>query len=140
MQWPRRSSRRALIHNGSEPWLQFPIRAYLSRRTFDSARRRSEPRARDWSKRLVRGLSHMVKLLNPDLIIVDGSVGPIFSFVARQIRVTLRATLQSEDEMPRIEMSEFEMEGPTFGAALLMRQRMPSVDERAATRAALCAP
>jgi hypothetical protein len=82
----------------------------------------------------------MVKLLNPDLIIVDGSVGPIFSFVARQIRVTLRATLQSEDEMPRIEMSEFEMEGPTFGAALLMRQRMPSVDERAATRAALCAP
>lgn len=42
--------------------------------------------------------------------------------------------------MSRIEMSEFGMEGPTFGAVLLMSQRVFSVDESAATRAALCAP
>ncbi len=87
--------------------------------------------AHDWSKWLVRGLSHIVNLLNPDLIIIGGSVGQIFPFVAPQIRATLRATLQSEDQMPRIEMSEFGMEGPTFGAALLMHQRMFSVDEKA---------
>lgn len=69
-------------------------------------------------------MSHIVKLLNPDLIIIDGSVGPIFPFVARQIWATLRATQQSERQMPRIEMSEFGMEGPTFGAVLLMRQRV----------------
>lgn len=48
--------------------------------------------AHGWSKWVVRGLSHIVKLLNPDLIIIDGSVGPIFPFVAPQIRATLRAT------------------------------------------------
>lgn len=87
--------------------------------------------AHDWSKWLVRGLSHIVNLLNPDLIIIGGSVGQIFPFVAPQIRATLRATLQSGDQMPRIEMSEFGMEGPAFGAALLLHQRMFSVDEKA---------
>ena len=89
----------------------------------------------DWSEWIVRGLSRVVKLLSPDLIIIGGSVGSMFPSVPLQIRAALRG----EDQTPRIEMSEFGREGPTFGAALRMRQRILSVDERAATRAALCA-
>ena len=48
-----------------------------------------------------------------------------------EIRAALSATLQSEDQMPRIEMSEFGAEGPAFGAALLLHQRMFTVDEKA---------
>jgi predicted NBD/HSP70 family sugar kinase len=87
--------------------------------------------AQDWGRWLVRGLSHVVNLLNPDLIIIGGSVGRIFPFVAPQVCAALRATLSSEEQMPRIEMSEFGMEGPAFGAALLLHQRMFSVDEKA---------
>jgi predicted NBD/HSP70 family sugar kinase len=87
--------------------------------------------AQDWGEWLVRGLSHIVNLLNPDLIIVGGSVGQIFRFVAPQILDALRATLQSDEQMPRIEMSELGVEGPAFGAALLLHQKMFSVDERA---------
>ena len=87
--------------------------------------------AEDWGEWLVRGLSHIVNLLNPDLIIIGGSVGHIFPFVASQIRDALRATLRSDEQMPRIEMSELGVEGPALGAALLLHQKMFSVDEKA---------
>jgi predicted NBD/HSP70 family sugar kinase len=87
--------------------------------------------AHDWGQWLARGLSHIVNLINPDLIIIGGSVGQIYPFVAEQICAALRTTLRSDDQMPRIEMSEFGMEGPAFGAALLLHQRMFTVDEKA---------
>jgi predicted NBD/HSP70 family sugar kinase len=87
--------------------------------------------AQDWSKWLSRGLSHIANLLNPDLFIVGGSVGRIFPSVASQVSASLSATLKSQDQMPRFEMSEIGIEGPAFGAALLLHQRMFSVDEKA---------
>ncbi len=87
--------------------------------------------ARDWGKWLALGLSHIVNLLNPGLIIIGGSVGKIFPSVAGEISDSLRATLRSEDQMPRIEMSEIGSEGPALGAALLLHQKMFSVDENA---------
>jgi predicted NBD/HSP70 family sugar kinase len=90
--------------------------------------------ALDWSKWLVRGLSHIVNLLNPELIIIGGSVARIFPTVAEQVRETLRLTLRSGEQMPRIEMSEVGSEGPALGAALLLHQRMFSIDEKAVFR------
>jgi predicted NBD/HSP70 family sugar kinase len=87
--------------------------------------------AQDWSKWLSRGLSHIANLLNPDLFIIGGSVGRMFPSVASQVSASLSATLKSQDQMPRLEMAEIGIEGPAFGAALLLHQRMFSVDEKA---------
>jgi predicted NBD/HSP70 family sugar kinase len=87
--------------------------------------------AQDWSKWLSRGLSHIANLLNPDLFIIGGSVGRIFPNVASQVSDSLSATLKSQDQMPRFEMSDIGIEGPAFGAALLLHQRMFSIDEKA---------
>jgi predicted NBD/HSP70 family sugar kinase len=87
--------------------------------------------AQDWSKWLSRGLSHIANLLNPDLFIIGGSVGRIFPSVAAQVSASMSATLKSQDQMPRFEMSDIGIEGPAFGAALLLHQRMFSIDEKA---------
>jgi predicted NBD/HSP70 family sugar kinase len=87
--------------------------------------------ATDWGKWLGRGLSHIVNLLNPGLVIIGGSVGRIYPFVANHIEATVRAALRSDYQMPRIEMSELGDEGPALGAALILHQRMFSIDERA---------
>ena len=44
---------------------------------------------------------------------------------------SLSATLKSQYQMPRFEMSDIGIEGPAFGAALLLHQRMFSIDEKA---------
>ncbi len=65
------------------------------------------------------------------LIIIGGSVGRIYPYVASLAESALRADLRSEYQMPRIEMSELGDEGPALGAALILHQRMLSIDERA---------
>jgi predicted NBD/HSP70 family sugar kinase len=96
---------------------------------------RGEPAAAktgaDWAKWLGRGLSHIVNLLNPGLVIIGGSIGRIYPFVANQVEATMRAAMRSDYQMPKIEMSELGDEGPALGAALILHQRMFSVDERA---------
>lgn len=87
--------------------------------------------ATDWGEWLARGLSHIVNVLNPGIVIIGGAVGRIYPFVASQVEATVRADLRSERQMPRIEMSELGDEGPALGAALILHQRMFSVDERA---------
>jgi len=87
--------------------------------------------AADWGKWLARGLSHIVNLLNPGLVIIGGSVGQIYPYVADQVEAALRTDLRSEYQMPRIEKSELGDEGAALGAALILHQRMFSVDERA---------
>lgn len=87
--------------------------------------------ATDWAKWLGRGLSHIVNLLNPGLVIIGGSVGRIYPFVASQVEASLRTSIRSDYQMPRIEMSELGNEAPALGAALILHQRMFSIDERA---------
>jgi predicted NBD/HSP70 family sugar kinase len=87
--------------------------------------------AADWGKWLGRGLSHIVNVLNPGLVIIGGSIGRIYPFVASQVEATVRAAIRSDHQMPKVEMSELGDEGPALGAALILHQRMFSVDERA---------
>jgi predicted NBD/HSP70 family sugar kinase len=77
------------------------------------------------------GLLHIINIVNPELVIIGGSVGGIFPYVVSDVDAILRSELLSELQMPKIELSHFGAEGPALGAALLLHQRMFSVDERA---------
>lgn len=87
--------------------------------------------ANDWARWLARGLLHIVNIINPELVIIGGSVGGIYPFIAPNVDAILRAELPNEFQMPKIELSQFGAEGPALGTALLLHQRMFSVDERA---------
>ncbi|WP_454811263.1 ROK family protein [Labrys neptuniae] len=87
--------------------------------------------ARVWGKRLAAGLIQVTSVLNPGLIILGGSVAPVFSHVAAEVAQAMQRELLEGFPMPRIEVSGLGVEGPALGGALLMHQRMFSIDESA---------
>lgn len=87
--------------------------------------------ARAWGERLAAGLIQVTSVLNPGLIILGGSVAPVFDHVAGEVAEAMRRELLDGFAMPRIEISGLGIEGPALGGALLMHQRMFSIDESA---------
>ncbi|RUT31375.1 ROK family transcriptional regulator [Arsenicitalea aurantiaca] len=85
--------------------------------------------ARDWGSRLALGLVQVASVLNPGQIILGGSVAPVFAAVAEEVEAAMRAEFIEGFPMPRILVSSLGQEGPALGAALLLHQRMLSVDE-----------
>ncbi len=86
--------------------------------------------ASEWGERVARGLVHITSILNPALIILGGSVASIFPYVAQEIVHTMRKELLDGFPAPKIELSSFGPEGPALGGALLVHQRMFSIDEQ----------
>jgi predicted NBD/HSP70 family sugar kinase len=87
--------------------------------------------ARVWGERLAAGLIQVTSVLNPGLIILGGSVAAVFPHVATEVSKAMQRELLEGFPLPRIEVSGLGVEGPALGGALLMHQRMFSIDESA---------
>ncbi len=87
--------------------------------------------AQAWGQGLATGLIQVTSVLNPGLIILGGSVAPLFPHVAREVEQAMERELLEGFPMPKIDTSSLGLEGPALGAALLMHQRMFSIDESA---------
>ncbi len=85
--------------------------------------------AADWGRNLAIGLVQVASVLNPGAIILGGSVAPLFRVVAGEVEAAMRREFLDGFPMPRIEVSALGLEGPALGGALIMHQRMFSVDE-----------
>ncbi|MCQ8279611.1 ROK family transcriptional regulator [Acetobacteraceae bacterium KSS8] len=94
---------------------------------------RGEPAARataeEWGGWLTRGLLHVVNVLNPGLVIIGGSVGALFAHVSDDVQAGLARELPEGFPAPNVELSRLGPEGAAFGSAILMHQRMFSVDQ-----------
>lgn len=86
--------------------------------------------ASEWGRQISRGLIHITNILNPGLIILGGSVAPIFRYIAHEVADVIHSELLEGFPGPKIEVSSLGPEGPALGGALLVHQRMFSVDER----------
>jgi predicted NBD/HSP70 family sugar kinase len=86
---------------------------------------------REWGGGLAIGLIQLSSVLNPGVIILGGSVAPLFSFVSDEVASAMRREFLEGFPMPRIEVSALGLEGPALGGALIMHQRMFSIDESA---------
>jgi predicted NBD/HSP70 family sugar kinase len=86
--------------------------------------------ASDWGSRLANGLTQLTMVLNPGLIILGGSVSPVFRYVTEEVREAMESEFLDGYPSPKIEISTFGTEGPAFGGACLIHQRMFSIDER----------
>jgi len=86
---------------------------------------------REWGGGLAIGLIQLSSVLNPGVIILGGTVAPLFRFVAEEVEAGMRREFLEGFPMPKIEISSLGLEGPALGGALIMHQRMFSIDESA---------
>ena len=86
--------------------------------------------AADWGDRLAAGLIHITDVLAPGLIILGGSVAPIYTYVASRVQAAMRGEFLEGFPLPKIELSRLGPGGAAFGGACLLHQGMFSVDER----------
>ena len=96
----------------------------------DRAQPAATAAATEWAGWLGRGLLTLINILNPELIVLGGSVAPLYDRVAVQVQQQLRTGLIEGLPMPRIEVSRLGEHGAAIGAALLLHQRMFSINER----------
>jgi predicted NBD/HSP70 family sugar kinase len=80
--------------------------------------------AEEWGKWLARGLTAVVCMLEPQRIIIGGSVGAVYPFVADRIEAAVRAALVEGYPMPLIQTAAADVNRPALGAAYLMHQAM----------------
>jgi len=83
-----------------------------------------------WGAKLAQGLTQISVILNPQCIVLGGSVAPLFEFVAGEVRAAIARELIEGFPMPEIRVSPLGEDGTPLGAALLMHRRFFSVDEQ----------
>lgn len=86
--------------------------------------------AKDWGQKLALGLTQVTSVLNPSSIILGGSVAPIFNWAQAEVTEAMQREFIGGFPMPLVQVSALGLEGPALGSALLMHQRMLSVDEK----------
>jgi predicted NBD/HSP70 family sugar kinase len=86
--------------------------------------------AKDWAHWLVRGLGALACVLQPGRIILAGSVGAVYPFVAEQVEASLAAAFVEGYPVPRVEQSRTGNDGPALGAAYLLHQALLSGEAR----------
>lgn len=78
----------------------------------------------DWGTQLAIGMVQVTAVINPDSIILGGSISAVFNHVADLVEKNIRSELLDGYPLPRIRVSENHDNGPAVGAARLMHQRL----------------
>lgn len=81
-----------------------------------------------WADSLSYSLAQLVKVLDPDRVVLGGSVAPIFNYVDQRVLAYLDAVLIPGLPRPTVEVSVLGTEGAAFGAACVMHQRFFSIE------------
>lgn len=86
--------------------------------------------AEGWSKALAFGITQACRLIDPDRIVLGGSVAALYPLVAARVAVHLAAIQEPSFPTPSIVLDESASLGSAFGAACMMHQRYLSLDSR----------
>ena len=76
-----------------------------------------------WADHLSYGLAQLVKVLDPDLVVLGGSVAPIYPFVEQRVRDNLDSMLIPGLPRPKVELSTQGPSGAARGAACVVHQK-----------------
>ncbi|MCA8879406.1 MAG: ROK family protein [Rhodobacteraceae bacterium] len=79
--------------------------------------------ADDWARTLAFALSQACRIIDPDTIVLGGSVAGLHSLVATRVLKHLRAITEESFPLPRIEIPDDIGFGAAYGAACMMHQR-----------------
>lgn len=96
------------------------------------------PIADDWARHLASVIVQACRLIDPDRIVLGGSVAALYPLVAARVGVHIRAIQAPTFPIPEILVHEAPETGAAFGAACMLHQRFlagenaPPVEEAAA--------
>jgi predicted NBD/HSP70 family sugar kinase len=92
--------------------------------------------ARDWARALAFGLVQACRIIDPDRIVLGGSVAALYAPMAGHVVDAMAALQDSAFLLPEIVVTELEGSGPAFGAACMMHQRYLSLESQRLSEAA----
>lgn len=84
--------------------------------------------AEEWAKSLAFGLVQACRIIDPDRIVLGGSVAALYPLVATRVAAYLEQAQEGSFPTPEITVNEQPAFGAAFGAACMMHQRYLSVD------------
>lgn len=84
--------------------------------------------AEGWAKALAFGLVQACRIIDPDRIVLGGSVAALYPLVAKRVSAYVEQGQESSFPCPEITVNEEAAFGGAFGAACMMHQRFLSVD------------
>ena len=84
----------------------------------------------DWGRWLARGLATLASVLEPQRIVLGGSVSSLYGHVAELVENEIAASLPEGYPMPIIGTSNVGGAGPALGAAYLLHQAMLSMGDQ----------
>ena len=84
--------------------------------------------AEEWAKALAFGLVQACRIIDPDRIVLGGSVAALYPLVAKRVSAYMQQAQEGSFPTPEITVNEEAAFGSAFGAACMMHQRFLSVD------------
>jgi predicted NBD/HSP70 family sugar kinase len=84
--------------------------------------------AEAWARHLAGGLVQACRLIDPDRIVLGGSVAALYPLVAARVGVHIKAGQAPTFPVPEIVLNEAAESGSAFGAACMLHQRFLSIE------------
>jgi predicted NBD/HSP70 family sugar kinase len=84
--------------------------------------------ARDWANSLAYGLVQACRVIDPDRIVLGGSLAALYPPMASEVREAIRNLQEESLPLPDIAVTNLEGSGPAFGAACILHQRYLSLE------------
>lgn len=82
----------------------------------------------DWARHLAFALTQACRLIDPQRVVLGGSVAALFPMVAARVTTHMRAMQAPSFPMPDVAIDEDAESGSAFGAACMLHQRFLSLE------------
>ena len=96
--------------------------------------------AEEWATLFAFAVVQISRLIDPNRIVVGGSVAELYPLVAARVDAHIRGLQAETFPIPEIVFNESAAYGSAFGAACIMHQRFMSLDNQMLNRDALASP
>jgi predicted NBD/HSP70 family sugar kinase len=92
--------------------------------------------AEDWARRLAQALVQTARVIDPDRVVLGGSLAPLYPLVAARVFAHIRALQEPSFPLPAVTTHDAPGIGAAFGAACMLHQRYLSLEGHRSAEAA----
>lgn len=88
--------------------------------------------AEDWARGLAHALVQTARVIDPDHVVLGGSLAPLYPLVAARVSAHVRAMQEPSFPLPAVSTHDAPGIGAAFGAACMLHQRYLSLERQPA--------
>jgi predicted NBD/HSP70 family sugar kinase len=86
--------------------------------------------AEEWARALAVGLVHACRIIDPDRVVLGGSVAALYPLMTARVAAHIQATQEPSFPVPAIIVNDEGTVGSAFGAACMLHQRYLSMESQ----------